>query len=366
MTENADDIDILSKKGMIETYHHGIARKIALLAVCLVGIILIVGILSVSEYNSITLMQAYEIIWNHITGVSYEPRSEYWWADRYIWNRVLPRASIAIIAGASLAACGTLMQAITNNPLADPYSTGISSGACFGAVMAIIVGMSYSSMTGETGIVTNAFIGAMVPALLIILISEKINASPATMILIGAALSYFFNSMMTYLMVTTDADTLQSAYLWQVGSLDGLTWSAVPIMLVITAIGSAFILLMSKKLNVISLGDNSALSLGLDAQKFRTICLGVMAIMTAAVIAYTGIIGFVGIVAPHIVRLIIGSDNRYVVPISMTMGAMLLLIADYIAICLSDIPAGVIMSLIGSPIFFALILWQRKSYGAVY
>jgi iron complex transport system permease protein len=366
MRFKSSDDKILSKDSMIETYHHGIARKIALLLICIIVIVLVIGILSVSVYNSISLTEAYKIIWDHIIGKSYEPRSDYWWADRYIWNRVLPRAVIAITAGASLAICGALMQSVMNNPLADPYSTGISSGACFGAVMAIIVGVTYSSMAGEAGIVTNAFIGAMIPAMLIILLSERINASPATMILIGTALSYFFNSMMTYIMVTTDADTLQSAYLWQVGSLDGLTWSSVPLMLIVTVIGSSFVLLMSKKLNILSLGENSAMSLGLDVHRFRMLCLILMAIMTAAVISFTGVIGFIGIIAPHMVRILIGSDNKYVLPISMAMGAMLLLMADYVAMCLSDIPVGVIMCLIGSPIFFILILWQKKSYGAIY
>ena len=252
------------------------------------------------------------------------------------------------------------------NPLADPYSTGISSGACFGAVAAIVVGVSFSSVTGEMGIVTNAFIGALIPAMLIIFISERVRMTPATLILLGTAISYFFNSMITYVMVTTDADTLKSAYLWQVGSLDGMTWSSVPLMLAVTIVGSAFVMMATRKLNVMSLGENSAISLGIDVQKFRIICLALMAVMTAAIVSYTGIIGFVGLVAPHIVRLVIGSDNKFVVPISMAVGAFLLLFADYIAYQLSNIPVGVVMSLIGSPVFFILIVLQSRKSGVIY
>jgi iron complex transport system permease protein len=258
------------------------------------------------------------------------------------------------------------MQSVLSNPLADPYSTGISSGACFGAVAAIIVGISFSSMAGEAGIVTNAFIGALIPAIILIVISERINVTPATMILIGTAISYFFNSMVTFMMVTTDADTLKSAYLWQIGTFDGLTWSSVPIMFVVTVLGSACVVWLSSKLNVASLGDNAAISLGLDIKNFRILCLILMSIMTAAVISFTGIIGFVGIVVPHIVRIVVGTDNRFVVPISMSVGALLLLVADYIALSYADLPVGVIMALIGSPIFFILIVWQRKSMGAIY
>ena len=347
-------------------YHKAIARKILLLIICIIGIVLFVGLLSISNYEGVGLRETYEIIWNHICGNEYPLKSLEWWADRYIWNTAMPHALAAIVAGAALAICGTMMQSMMSNPLADPYSTGISSGACFGAVAAIIVGISMTSVSGEMGIVCNAFIGALVPALLIIFISQRIRMTPATLILLGTAISYFFNSLITYMMVTTDADTLKNAYMWQIGSLDGMTWSSLPIMLIVTVIGSIVVMMTANKLNVLSLGENSAISLGVDVQRFRTACLVLMAIMTAAIVSFTGIIGFVGLVAPHLVRMIIGSDNRFVAPISMVMGALLLLIADYIAFELSNIPVGVVMSIIGSPVFFALIIYQSRKPGVIY
>ena len=310
-----------AKAAFKEEYHRYILRKIFILAALAAGTVLLAGLFSVSSFEGITLGESYTIIWNHITGVTYEPRSLYWWADQYIWNSAMPRVCIAVVAGASLAVAGTVMQALLNNPLADPYATGISSGACFGAVAAIIAGVSFSTVAGEYGIVTNAFVGAMVPTAIIILLARRIGNSPATMILVGTAISYFFNAMVT----------------WQ--------------------------------LNVLSMGDKGARSLGMDVSTFRTVCLIVMALMTAAVISYTGIIGFNGLVAPHLVRIFIGSDNRYVVPVSMLAGSFLLLLADYLAMSVSsvsDIPVGVITSLIGSPVFFALIIWQRRSYGGLY
>ena len=337
-----------------------------ILVVCIIGIVLFVGLFSLSVYDNISITEAYEIIWNHIMGNEYEVRSRYWWADRYIWNTAMPHVVAAILAGASLAICGTLMQAIMGNPLADPYSTGISSGACFGAVTAIVIGVSFAGAAGELGIVSNAFIGALVPAGLIILISSRIRMTPATLILLGTAISYFFNSMITYLMVTTDADTLKSAYMWQIGSLDGMSWSYIPLMLIVTIIGTVFVLFMANKLNVMSLGENSATSLGIDVQRFRTISLVVMAFMTAAIVAFTGIIGFVGLVAPHLVRLVVGSDNKFVMPISMAVGALLLLMADYAAFLLSNIPVGVVMSMIGSPVFLVLIIYHTRKRGVLY
>ena len=189
--------------------------------------------------------------------------------------------------------------------------------------------------------------------------------TPATLILLGTAVSYFFNSMVTYLMVTTDVDTLQSAYMWQIGSLDGMTWSSLPIMAAVTIIGSAIVMAMASKLNVMSLGENSAVSLGVDIQTFRLCCLILMAVMTAAIVSFTGILGFIGLVAPHLVRLVIGSDNRFVIPMSMAVGALLMLVSDYLAFQFAATPVGVVLSVIGSPVFFALIVWQNKRTGAI-
>lgn len=355
-----------SAEQLISEYYRAIVMKITILAVSIAGIILFTGLFSLSTYGGISILDSYEIIWNHIIGVQYEPRTLYWWADRYIWSTAIPHALGAILAGAGLAACGVLMQALMTNPLADPYSTGISSGACFGAVSAIIVGISFASVGGELGIVVNAFLGAMIPAVIIIILAEKIRMTPATLILLGTAISYFFNSLVTYMMITTDADTLKSAYMWQVGNLDGISWDSIWIMSAVTIIGSAFTLLVSKKLNVMSLGENSAISLGLDVRRFRTICLAIMAVMAAGIVSFTGILGFVGLVAPHIVRLLVGSDNKFVIPISMAFGAFLLIVADYVASELATIPVGVVLSVIGSPLFFALIVFQSKRTGAVY
>ena len=355
-----------SEKGMIEEYHHLIARRILLLVFCIAGIVLFAGLFSVTNYPDLTLGKTYEIIFKHITGQQDTFDRAEWWADRYIWNTAMPHVVLGILAGASLAICGTLMQALMGNPLADPYSTGISSGACFGAVSAIVAGTYFAALGGQSGIVLNAFIGAMVPAVIIVLLASRIKMTPATLILLGTALSYFFNSMITYLMVTTDADNLKAAYLWQIGNLNNITWSSIPFIALVTIVGSIIIMGMSNKLNIMASGDHTAISLGVDIQNFRTVCLLLMAVMTASIVAYTGIIGFVGLVAPHLVRMIIGGDNKFVAPISMAAGAFIILLADYISYMLSNIPIGVITCMIGSPVFFILIIWQSKRTGAIY
>ena len=279
--------------------------------------VIVIAYMSVSYYPYITPEEALRIIIGHITGVSFEVGGKDWWADRYIWKYAIPKILAAIIAGCGLAAAGSLMQSVMNNPLADPYSTGISSGACLGAVSAIIIGITFAT-DGGFGIVVNAFIGAMVPAVIIIIIAKKIRLTPATLILAGTALSYLFNALTTYVMMLAEDEDLKTAYLWQIGNFDNVSWDAIPIMAAVTIFGSLFVFLMSRQLNIMSLGDHSAKSLGVDVERFRLICLIIMAIMTAGIVAFTGILGFIGLVSPHIVRLVVGSDNRFVLPIAMT------------------------------------------------
>ncbi len=346
----------------VSRYRRQAFKKIALILACLVLLLVLTAYFSLMFYPAITASQALEVIINHILGNGYEVRSTMWWADYYIWNNAMPKIFGAIVAGCGLAAAGSLMQSIMNNPLADPYSTGISSGACLGAVASIIVGVSFAS-AGGYGIVVNAFIGAMVPAVIIIILARKIHMTPATLILAGSALSYFFNAMITFLMNAAEEDDLKRAYLWQVGNFDYINWDTLPIMALVTIVGSILVFLLSKQLNIMSLGDRSAKTLGIDVENFRVFCLILMAVMTAGIVSFTGILGFVGLVAPHIVRLVVGSDNRFVLPIAMIVGATLMMVSEYIAEVQLGIAVGVVVSIIGSPIFFMLIIGQKKGRG---
>ena len=348
-------------------YQKAVAKRVTFIVVFL-SILFIAVVLSCSIGTKIDFFRTYEIIIDHIMGVTYPIRSPEWWEDYYIWNNVMPCIVTAIIAGAGLAIGGTVMQSLMGNPLADPYTTGISSGACLGAVTAIIMGFTFSTVAGEYGIITNAFICALVPAVIVIWLTRYVGNSPSTMILIGTAISYFFNAMVTFLMITTDTDNLQAAFLWQIGSVSGASWSDIPTMLVVVVLSSVFVQLTARKLNIITLGDNSAKSLGLNVDQYRTICLVLLSVLIASIISYTGIIGFVGLVSPHIARFIIGNDNKFVTPAAMIIGALLLVIADIISRSFSSmgyVPIGVVMAFIGSPIFLYLVM-RRKADREVY
>ena len=260
------------------------------------------------------------------------------------------------------------MQSIMENPLADAYTTGISSGACLGAVAALISGFTFASFASGMGIVVNAFIGALVPAVIVIFLTRLVGNSPSTMILIGTALSYFFNAMVTLIMVTASSESLQDAYMWQIGSVSGASWSDIPLMFVMVLISSILVQLVASKLNLMSLGEKSAKSLGLDVSKFRMLCLILISFLVASIISFTGIIGFIGLVAPHMARYIVGADNRFAVPLSVMMGAIVLVMADVVSRLLytyGNVEVGIIMSFLGAPVFLYLII-RRKSAKEVF
>ncbi len=345
-----------------EEYRSSISRKITFLAVCFV-ILLVTTIVSCSVGTGYEFGKTAQVIWDHITGVTYPVRSPDWWADYYIFNNVMPGVIMALVAGAGLALAGTVMQSMMENPLADAYTTGISSGACLGAVVAIIMGYSYSTVVAGAGIVINAFIGSLIPAVIIILMIRYVGNSPSTIILIGTALTFFFNSMVTLIMMTSSAESLQDAYIWQVGSVTNASWTDMPLMIVMCIASAVLVQISSNKLNIMALGEKSAKSLGLDVVQFRMLCIILTSVLIASIISFTGVIGFIGLVAPHITRFLVGGDNRFVVPGSIIMGSTILVVADLISRMLmtfGNIPLGVVMSFIGAPVFLYLIIRRRS------
>lgn len=355
-------IAMINDNAKFDQYRRHAFMKLMFISVCIIILGALV-VLACSIGTGIGFTETYGIIVDRIMGVTHPIRSPEWWDDYYVFNNVMPEVVVAVIAGAGLAVAGAVMQSIMNNPLADPYTTGISSGASLGAVSAIVMGFTYSSLAGEIGIVSNAFIGAIIPALIVIGIIKYVGNSPATIILIGTAISYFFNAVTTIIMVTADANALQTAYLWQIGSTAGSSWSDVPLMLIIVLISSATVLLLSRSLNVMTLGDKSARSLGLDTERIRILCLVIISFLIASIISYTGIIGFIGLVSPHMARFILGGDNRFVIPGAIAIGALVLTFAGIMSRVLSgygNVPIGVVMSFIGAPIFLYLVIRDKS------
>lgn len=345
---------------------HSFVRIAFIAAVAAVAVVLVFLSLTVGT-RDLSMGEVFRLFIDHLSGVTYDRdiQHDLWYDDNIVWNYRLPRALFAIIAGAGLAVAGAAMQSVMKNPLADPYTTGISSGALLGVAVAMVLGFS-AGMGGIDGYGTiiNAMIFAMIPVIVIYVMSPFLNKSPATLILAGTAVSYLFNSLTDILLVSTDEETLSTVYKWQVGNLSDLSWDAIPFVLVSCVVGMAVLMVLSNKLNLMSLDDKDAKSLGLDSERMRIVCLIVLSFMAASIISFAGIIGFVGLIVPHMVRLVVGSDNRFVIPGAIAVGGAFLLGCDIVSRAIdvsAVIPVGVITSLIGAPIFLALIIRQRRS-----
>ena len=277
----------------------------------------------------------------------------------------MPRIAVGIIAGAGLAVAGVVMQSTLLNPLADPYTTGISSGASFGATIAMTMGVTVA--TGQYAIVLNAFIFSLVPMFVIMAVAKIKNSSPTVMIMAGIAVMYIFNACTTVMMLWANPNDLQAVYEWQVGSVSRVTWDQVPIMFVVVLIGIIVMQLLSKKLNVLATGEDSANALGVNATQLRMINLLVVSLVSASIVSFTGLIGFVGLVSPHIARIFIGSDNRYLIPCSAVLGSAFIVGADLVGrviVAPATLQVGVVMAFLGGPMFLWLIMRKKSQVWA--
>jgi iron complex transport system permease protein len=205
-----------------------------------------------------------------------------------------------------------------------------------------------------------AFVFSLVPTFIIAMMSKFANASPTTVVMAGIGVMYLFNAMTTVMMLWANSSDLNRIFYWQVGSLALIKgWESIPIMFAVVLVGLIISMILSGKLNVLATGDDSAKALGINADRMRIFTLVLTGVVSAAIVSYTGLIGFVGLVTPHIVRMFIGADNRYLIPASALFGAALMLIADVIGrvvIYPSALPVGVVMAFIGGPFFLWMVI----------
>lgn len=337
-----------------------IVRRLTLILVCILICFAATGLSIVTGEYDIGFWESYRIILDHILGNIDDDRISTI-KDFVVWDLRLPAILIAVLAGIGLSTSGAAMQSTLRNPLADPYTTGISSGAAFGATVAIVYFGGVAS--GNATTVVSAFVFALIPTALIVMLSLAKRVSPVSMIMAGIAVMYIFNAVTTMIKLWANPNDLEAIYVWSVGSFSMIRWDDLPIIAFITLSGSVAIFLISNKLNILASGDECAKSMGIDASKLRIVCLIIVSLVTASIVSFTGIIGFVGLVAPHVVRLFIGSDNKFLIPASAAFGAALLLVSDLMGrtiIAPSVIQVGVITSFIGGPLFLYLVIRQKK------
>jgi iron complex transport system permease protein len=285
-----------------------------------------------------------------------------------IWNIRLPQALTGIVAGAGLAVAGVAMQSILRNPLGSPYTLGISNAAAFGAAFSVIVlGTGTMHSSGADAIVLNnpyittivAFVFCLVATAIILAISKLRGASPEVMVLAGIAIGSLFTAGTMFLQYFADDVQLAAVVFWTFGDVGRADWGELIFMAVVTAACSIYFLYNSWNYNAIDAGDETAKGLGVNVERIRLVGMVVSSFLSAVIISFLGVIGFVGLVCPHMTRRLIGDDHRFLIPGTIVTGALLLLAADTAArliLAPHILPVAILMAFLGAPVFIYLLL----------
>ncbi|CAI0700940.1 Probable ABC transporter permease protein HI_1471 [Serratia entomophila] len=279
-----------------------------------------------------------------------------------VWDIRLPYALMAVVVGFALGLAGAEMQTILNNPLASPFTLGVSSAAAFGAALAIVLGIGIPGIPDQWFISANAFIFALFAALMLDGITRWTRVASSGVVLFGIALVFTFNALVSMMQFIASEDTLQGLVFWTMGSLARASWDKLGILLGVFAVLLPLSMMSSWKLTALRLGEDRAVSFGIDVRRLRLTTLLRISILSALAVAFVGPIGFIGLVAPHIARMIFGEDHRFYLPASALIGALVLSMASVASKNLVPgviIPVGIVTSLVGVPFFLSIILRHR-------
>ncbi|MGC5035432.1 FecCD family ABC transporter permease [Streptomyces sp. DT190] len=285
-------------------------------------------------------------------------------AESVLWNVRFPRIVLALLVGASLGCAGALMQGVFGNPLAEPGVIGVSSGAAVGAVAAIALGLD---VLGTWTVPALAFVSGLLTVLLVYAMSRSGGRTEVvTLILTGIAVNAFAGALIGLFLFVADTAAVNQITFWQLGSLSQATWPKVLAVLPCAVAGLAVAPLYARRLDLLALGERPARHLGVDVERLRIVLVLVIALLTAAAVSVAGIIGFVGLVVPHLLRMAAGPGHRLLLPGSALLGALVLLAADLTARTVAapaELPLGVLTALLGSPFFFWLLRRTRRRQG---
>ena len=359
----SDYVDFLKGKGIddsIRGKYRNAIRKKALLMIVLILALSVISVAALGiggvmvDFGNIVKVLFHPLFPDNVSA----PDQPYY--STIILDYRMPRVLLGILTGMCLAVAGASMQGIMKNPLADPFTLGLSSAASCGAGVGIILGptvlgsLYYSNISffgelvgvGGLFMVLVAFLFGLASVAILISLTGRRPVSQSTLILTGVVIGYLFSAVLSYLKYRSDDEALKDITMWLLGGMWGASWSAVIIVLPIAVLGIIILESYAVDMNALSSGDDVAKNLGVDVKMLRIRILVVSALITSSCMAFTGIIGFIGLMAPHIVRMLIGSDNRYLIPVSALMGALILVSCDALArfiIAPSDLPVGIIM-----------------------
>ncbi|MDD7424272.1 MAG: iron ABC transporter permease [Candidatus Methanomethylophilaceae archaeon] len=293
------------------------------------------------------------------------------WNSYVVWDLRLHRIVAAIIAGVALGSAGAVMQCVLRNPLGSPFTLGISNAAAFGAALGIIIlgggtilGQSVATpQVDNPYIVTiSAFVMAMLSAGVIVLLVRITHSSPEMMVLAGMALSSIFSAGLAFLQYIANDTALSAIVFWQFGSLSKATWGDLTLTAMVVAIVSLYFLSKRWDYNAMDTGEDIALGLGINVGSTRVLGMVLASVSTAVVVSFMGVIGFIGLLGPHMARWVFGNDNRYVIPASMLIGSTILMVAD----CIGQnafsfvLPVGILTSFIGGPLFIYILIRRYR------
>ncbi len=326
---------------------------IVVLAIALIGFSITLG------SSNITPLEAYKAIINSVFPGTFPEISQK--TMNIVTVVRAPRVLMATFGGAALALGGCITQSLLKNPLATPYTLGVSSGAGFGAALVILFGFGLTGTFIDA--IASAFIFSLIPIIVVILASRRRNMTPMTIILCGVAMSYVFSACNTIFQFFGEASAVKSVVFWMVGDLNEILLWNIPYVAIPFIVIFVIVMFLSKDLNIMRMGDDTATSLGVNVRLMRTVGLLLSCLMTAIVVSFTGCIGFVCLLAPQISKIFVGNDLMYLLPASAALGACLLSVADIVAKTIYApimLPVGAVTALIGGPVLVILLLNSRK------
>ncbi len=317
----------------------------------------------------VPLNQSFNILINKITGGAIGSLENIPKAFvNIVWQVRIPRILFAVFVGTALAVSGAVMQALVQNPLADPYILGISSGSSLGATFAILIGFGGGTIFSQFGLTFSAFLGAVLASLSVLLLSS-IGGRMTSMklVLSGSVISALFSSFSSIIVYfSNNAEGMKNVTFWAMGSLASSAWSKVPVLALVVSIVTVFFLFQHRILNTMLLGDEAATTLGIPLSKYRRFYMLLTSLLTGVVVAYSGMIGFIGLIIPHIVRGFIGSDHKRMLPMTALIGSLFLIWADVLSRVIIEnveLPIGIITSIIGAPMFIYIIVKKGYNFG---
>ncbi|MEM9048655.1 MAG: iron ABC transporter permease [Pseudomonadota bacterium] len=343
--------------GIIGTYRRRSALRLAIVAGAALALLATVIIDVTTGPSSLSFWRVAHVIVDPSVATAKE--------EVIVWDLRLPVAMMAVIVGAMLGVAGAELQTILNNPLAEPFTLGLSSAASFGAAVAIVLGWLVLPGVGALFVTVNAFFFAMMASLLLFLVTRMRGANPETIILMGIAMMFTFNALLAFLQYGASELQLAQLIFWQLGSLARATWPKVAVCAAVLALILPYFLSRSWALTALRMGEDKAAALGVNVSLLRLMVLGGVSLLAAVAVSFVGAIAFVGLVGPHIARMIVGEDQRGFVPLSALAGALILSGTSIASKAITPgivYPIGMITSLIGIPFFVSLILSQRKRH----